>query len=372
MDEVRVTIIGAGVVGLSVAAALAREHDGVVVLERHKDYGRETSSRNSEVIHSGIYYPPGSLKARLCVEGASLLYRYCEGHHVPFKRLGKLVVAVDQDEGVALEALYRRGVENGAQGLELLDGRGACALEPAVRAHSALYSLNTGILDSHALMTALFRESESLGAMFSFGGETAGIERVPGGYVVRIEPDGYSFFTRVLVNAAGLGAERVAALAGIDVDEAGYTLAPCKGSYFQYAKRSPVGRLVYPVPHADLKGLGIHATLDMADRLRFGPDAEYVDAPDFTVDPSKRAKFFEGASRIIAGLDESAFMPDMAGVRPKLKPKPDNGGVRDFVIAEESGRGLPGLVSLVGIESPGLTACLSIAELVRGMVREMF
>lgn len=367
MDEVGITIIGAGVVGLAVAAELSWRGDDIVVLERHHAFGQETSSRNSEVIHAGIYYPEGSLKARLCVEGADLLYRYCEAHSVPHRKLGKLIVAVDQEETGGIEALYRRGIRNGAKGLQLIDRAEVRELQPMVNARMALHSPYTGIVDSHSLMSALYREARGSGVTFSFDSDVTVIEKTGKGFIIGIADDDYRFLSRVVINAAGLGSDRVAALMGVDIDAAGYRLSPCKGSYFSYQRTSPVTMLVYPLPRHDLTGLGVHATLDLGGRLRFGPDAEYVERLDYGVNSGKADVFYESASRIIRGLDREAFVPDMAGIRPKLGGE----GVRDFVIIHEKDRGLEGAVNLVGIESPGLTACLAIARHAGTMVREI-
>ncbi|MGE5237540.1 MAG: NAD(P)/FAD-dependent oxidoreductase, partial [Chloroflexota bacterium] len=318
MDEIEVTVIGAGVVGLAIAAEVSREAESVVVLERHEKFGQETSSRNSEVIHAGIYYPEGSLKARLCVEGADLLYRYCEARAIPHKRIGKLIVAVDENEITDIEKLYEKGIANGAKRLRIMDSREICGLEPEVNARLAIHSPHTGIIDSHSLMSTLYHEARAAGVTFSFNSEVTEIEKTAGGFIIGIAGEDYRFLSRIVINSAGLGSDHVAALMGIDVDEAGYRLKPCKGSYFSYQKRSPVKMLVYPVPHHDLAGLGVHATLDLGGRLRFGPDTEYVDLLDYCVNNEKADSFYEGARRIIRGLDRDAFVPDMAGIRPKL------------------------------------------------------
>ncbi len=366
MEEVGITVVGAGVVGLAVAAELSRRRGEVLVLEKHDGFGRETSSRNSEVIHSGIYYPADSLKARLSVEGKDLLYAYCADHAVPHARIGKLIVAAEEGEIEQLERLADRGANNGVADLALLPAAELGRLEPRVRGRAALLSPSTGILDSHALMKSLHDEAAAAGAIFSFGSEADSVVRREDGWHVGVKGEDFRFLSRAVVNAAGLSSDRVASMAGVDVDAAGYVLHYCKGSYFAYAKPSPVRRLVYPVPEKDLTGLGVHATLDLAGRLRFGPDTEYVDRPEYDVDAAKGDAFFAGADRIIAGLDRDALHPDMAGIRPKIRGE----GVKDFVIREESGRGLPGLVNLVGIESPGLTACLAIARMVAGLLEE--
>jgi L-2-hydroxyglutarate oxidase LhgO len=367
MDEVAITIIGAGVVGLAIAAELSKTYDGIVMLERHEKFGQETSSRNSEVVHSGIYYPKGSLKARLCVEGADMLYEYCENHSVPFDKPGKLIVAVDETEVPELLRCFNHGIENGVGGLRIIEKDEIASMEPLVNGHIAIYSQGTGIIDSHSLMKQLFNIAESQGVLFSFGSCVNFIERRGEGYVIGVENDEYKFFSRQVINSAGLFSDRIAGFAGIDIDSAGYRLRYCKGSYFSYAKASPVKRLVYPIPHQDLTGLGVHATLDLGGRLRFGPDTEYVESLDYTVDAKKKDVFYKGASKIIRGLEKDAFYPDMSGVRPKIKGE----GIKDFVIRHEFDRGLPGFINLIGIESPGLTSCLSIARYVEDLISEI-
>lgn len=365
MDRVDITIVGAGVVGLAIAAELSRSGREVLVLERHEQHGQETSSRNSEVIHAGIYYPAGSLKAHLCVEGAAMLYRYCEQHGIRHKRVGKLIVARTADEASGLENILLSGRNNGVPALEIIGQKELLLREPNVRGVAALYSPGTGIIDAHSLMRRLYHEARANGATFSFGSGVTDIKRSVYGYVVSVEPESYRFETSVFINAAGLNSDRIAASAGIDIDAAGYRIHFWKGSYFSYAKPSPVSMLIYPLPHAGLTGLGIHATLNLGGRLRFGPDAEEVAAPDYRVDPDKCDFFYRSAASLIPGLQRDAFCPDMAGVRPKL----GGGAVRDFIIRHEADRGLPGLISLIGIESPGLTSCLSIARMVDDLVK---
>ncbi len=369
MDEVDVTIIGAGVVGLAAAAELSRLGRSIVVLEKAGTYGQETSSRNSGVIHSGLYYPEDSLKARLCREGAGMLYAVCRSHSIPHRRTGKLVAAADQSELGRLEALFETGIRNGLRNIRMLDKEEVEMLEPAVIAAAAIHLPDTGIIDVHALMKHFYHDAAAHGVLFSFGSEADSIDREKEGFTVRVKQEQYKFSSRIVVNCAGLASDRIAAMAGLDIDRLGYRLRFCKGSYFSYAGPSPVRTLVYPLPHVALTGLGVHATIDLGGRLRFGPDAEYVDALSYSVDQGRRDLFFEGAGRIIRGLRKDAFLPDMAGVRPKLQGPGE--GVRDFVIADETGHGLPGLINLIGIESPGLTAAPAIARMVCGMVRTM-
>jgi L-2-hydroxyglutarate oxidase LhgO len=364
MDEIGITIIGAGVIGLAVAAELSVRYDNIVVLERHGTFGQETSSRNSEVIHSGIYYPEGSLKARLCVDGAGYLYEICERYSIPHKKLGKLIVATDESELKTLEELYQKGQRNNVKGLLILNKDNVNKMEPNVKAAAALYSPYTGIVDSHSLMKYFYNMAEDNGVLFAFNSEVNRLDKANNGFVVGIQHDGYQFRTKVVINCAGLLSDYIAKLAGIDIQKNGYELKYCKGSYFSYAKKAPLKMLIYPVPHKDLTGLGVHATLDLGGRLRFGPDTEYIDVIDYKVDVNKRDIFYEGASKIINGLEKDAFIPDMAGIRPKIK----GDGIKDFVIKHEDDKGLEGFINLVGIESPGLTASFAIARHVKNTV----
>lgn len=365
-----VVVIGGGVVGLAAAAALARAGREVVLLERGDGYGREITQRNSEVVHAGIYYPEGSLKARLCVRGRELLYERCRREGIPHRRLGKFIVACDEEELESLEAYRARGEANGAPGLRVLEAAELSRREPAVRGVAALESPETGIVDGLSLCLSLAAESESHGATLVLRGEVEGFEPSAAGYaVVTRSGDGERSVieTGAVVNAAGLRSDRVAALAGLDVDALGYRLHLCKGDYFALAPGAPlrISRLVYPVPSGP--GLGIHATLDLGGRVRFGPDASFVSEPDYAVDPAKAALFAEAAGRYLPRVRAEWLAPDYAGIRPRLAGPGEP--PRDFVVREESAAGLPGFVNLVGIESPGLTAALAIGEEVVELLR---
>jgi L-2-hydroxyglutarate oxidase LhgO len=362
--DTSLTVIGAGVVGLAVAARLAPSHPDLLVLERRERPGTEQSSRNSEVIHAGLYYSPGSLKARLCVRGNRLLYELGERHGVPMRRIGKLIVAVSEDEVPALQALFDRGTANGVE-LRLL-GRSECrALEPHVPAVAGLLSPTTGILSAHGLMDFFLHQARQAGATLLPRREVLGVRRGGREYELGVrDPDGTieTLTSERVVNAAGLAADEVAARAGIDVDAAGYRQHWWKGSYFSVtgAQARALQRLVYPVP--DPVSLGVHAVLGLDGRLRFGPDAEYLPDRrlDWRVDPGKRAAFAAAVRRILPEIADADLEPDLSGIRAKLQAPGE--GFRDFVIAEESARGLPGLVNLLGIDSPGLTASAAIAE----------
>ena len=363
MPDTDIAVIGAGVVGLAVAARLAPEHPGLLVLERRERHGMETSSRNSQVVHAGLYYPAGSLKARLCVEGRDRVWDLCRRHDVPHAKTGKLITATRAEELPALDAVETAARGNGVP-VERLSAARARALEPAVRSVGALWSPESGVVDAHGLMDHFLRRALDAGATLVPRAELVGLEHTSGGYRLTLAgPSGAESFTAErVVNAAGLEADTVAALAGVDVEAAGYRLHWCKGSYFSASSRIArlVSRLVYPLPGRE--SLGVHVVLDTGGRLRFGPDAEYLAArvEDYRVDPGKRGAFLEAARRLLPDVAEEDLEPDIAGIRPKLQGEGEP--FRDFVVAEESARGLPGLVDLIGIESPGLTASPAIAE----------
>jgi L-2-hydroxyglutarate oxidase LhgO len=366
----QVAIIGAGVVGLACGAELARSGCGVVVLERHARPAHETSSRNSGVLHAGIYYPEGSLKALCCVEGRDLLYERCARLGIPHRRIGKLIVAADPGELGALDQIRTRAVANGAGGISALDAREVAQREPRVRALAALWSPNSGIVDAHALADSFQAELEAAGGEVAFRTEVLALQ--PAGSGWRIEtrgPDGERFGLEVgsVVNSAGLECDRVAALAGVDVDALGWRLRPCKGDYFAAAPGlgALTRHLVYPVPAGG--GLGIHVTVDLGGRYRLGPDAEYVERPSYAVDPAKAERFAASVARWLPEIRPEHLSPEMAGVRPKLQGPGEP--FRDFVIADGAAAGAPGTVHLIGIESPGLTAAPALARRVARLVR---
>jgi L-2-hydroxyglutarate oxidase LhgO len=369
MADTGITVIGGGVVGLAIAARLAPRHPDLVILERHARHGQETSSRNSEVIHGGMYYPAGSLKARLCVEGNRALYGICEAHGIPYKRCGKLITAAEPAELPALDRILALGTTNGVE-MKRITADQAHALEPNIRSAGALYSPNTGVVSAHGLMDYFFHEAVRAGATFQPRSEVVEIERGPDGYRLAVRAGGTteSFTTERVVNAAGLEADTISALAGIDVDAAGYRLHYCKGSYFSVAssKAGLVSRLVYPVPNP--VSLGIHALVDMAGRMKFGPDAEYLPDRrlDYRVDEAKLAAFGRSVRKLVPAISDDDLAPDMSGIRPKLQAEGEP--AKDFVIREESDRGLPGFFNLVGIDSPGLTSSPAIALYVEALM----
>lgn len=365
-EEIDVAVIGAGVVGLAVARALAMSGRDVVVIESEAAIGTGISSRNSEVIHAGLYYAPGSLKATLCVLGKALLYAYCETRHVGHKRLGKLLVASGEDAQGRLGAIRTNAVLSGVHDLELLSPHEVTALEPEIRADAALLSPSSGIIDSHALMTSLLADAEAAGATLALKSHVVSGRCTADGIVLGITSEGAStecaeYRCRSVVNAAGLGAIAFAS------QFAGYpaTLIPkerlAKGNYFSLVGRHPFRHLIYPMPEAG--GLGIHVTLDLAGQAKFGPDVEWIEAPNFAVSLSREPAFERAIRGYWPGLPEASLIPAYAGVRPKLHAK--NGeGAADFAILTPLEHGIAGLVMLFGIESPGLTACLAIAQYV--------
>ncbi len=369
-----ITIVGAGVIGLAIAAQVGSEDREVYVLEKNETFGQEISSRHSEVIHAGIYYPEGSLKARMCVTGNRILYELCERYGIGHRKLGKLVVATNDEESGELQALLEKGQRNGAQGLRMLSKQEIKELEPNIAGVAAILSPSTGIIDSHALMKHFVASARGRGVQIVYQTKVVGIEKVADGYEVSVEDNTgtFSFTTRLLVNCAGLQSDNVAELAGIDITKAGYQLHYCKGEYFSVGrgKNTLVKRLIYPVPSVGLTGLGIHVTLDMGGRMRLGPSVQYVDSLDYTVDSQHKTLFYDSARRLLPFLEYDDLEPEMAGIRPKLQES--GGDFRDFVIRDESGKGLPGFINLIGIESPGLTASPSIAEYVGSLVKEQF
>ena len=364
MADIDILVVGAGVVGLAIAERLSRRARRIIVVERHESFGRETSSRNSEVIHCGMYYDETFLKTRLCVRGNPLLYETCRKAGIPFRKTGKVVVAADRSEIGALEALLAQGGKNDVPGLRMVSAGELAELEPNARGVQGLFSPESGVVDSHALMAFLEREAQSRGVTFGYSCDVKAVTRAPSGEfdVKMTDADGQELNLRsaCVINSAGLEADRVAATAGIDIDAEGYRIYPAKGEYFRISSRhrGRLARLVYPVPSPD--HLGAHAVLGLDGGLKIGPNSIPAVLGDYSVDPAHEPEFFRKASRLLPFLSEGDLSPDMAGLRPKLAPLSEP--MRDFVIRDEAGRGLAGLVSLVGMESPALTSCLAIAE----------
>ncbi|MFC1592518.1 NAD(P)/FAD-dependent oxidoreductase [Candidatus Omnitrophota bacterium] len=363
-------IIGAGAVGLAIASEISRNRKDVVVVERNLSFGQETSSRNSEVIHSGIYYPRGSLKAGLCVEGNKLIYQFCQAYNIPYSRLGKLIVATSDAEVKQLQELIALGKGNGVEDLHLLSQDQINDLEPNVKAVRAIYSPSTGILDAHQFMKCLEYLAKDQGVVFAYACEALVIEKQAGGYCIGLrDSDGekITLFTRVIINSAGLDSDKIAGMAGIETGKAGYKLNYCKGEYFRVtaAKSGLTAKLIYPTPQED--SLGVHTVKDLQGQLKLGPNAFYTGDINYDVDSAHAAEFYESARKFLPFIELNDLTPDTCGIRPKLQGP---GGLeRDFVICNEEERGLPGLINLIGIESPGLTASLAIAKYVNRMLR---
>jgi len=361
MDKVESVVIGAGVIGLAIARRLAQAGREVVVLEAAEGIGTITSSRNSEVIHAGIYYKAGSLMARMCVSGKRALYEYCRDHSIPHRNCGKLIVATAPQEAEKLQSIKAHAEANGVDDLQMLTGEAARALEPALNCEAALLSPSTGIIDSHAFMLALRGDAEEAGAAFAFHTPLLGGKADAGR--IRLDAGGEaptSLECRLLVNAAGLGASAVArSIDGMPID-----LIPpaylAKGNYFSCSARAPFSHLIYPVPEPG--GLGVHLTLDMAGQARFGPDVEWVDSVDYAVDPARAERFYPAIRRYWPALPDGALMPSYSGIRPKIVPPAV--AVQDFLIQGPKDHGIDGLINLFGIESPGLTSSLAIADYV--------
>ena len=366
MERVDCIVIGAGVIGLAVARRLALDGREVVVIEAEEAIGTHTSSRNSEVIHAGIYYTPGSLKARLCVPGRQALYRYCEARGIGHRRCGKLIVATSDAQRPALERLHAQAQANGVDDLRWLTGVQARALEPELACVAALLSPSTGIIDSHGLMLAFQGDAGNCGTAIAFRSPVEGGRLVTGGVELDVGGEQRTRIrARCVVNSAGLWAQRVAInLAGFPPER----VPPCyyaKGNYYSLAGRSPFSRLIYPTPEA--AGLGVHLTLDLAGQARFGPDVEWVEAIDYRVDPRRADVFYREIRRYWPKLADAALQPGYSGIRPKIQAPGE--AARDFLIEGPREHGIAGLVNLFGIESPGLTASLAIADHVCDLLR---
>lgn len=364
MEQVDAVVVGAGVVGLAVARTLALHGREVLVLEREGAIGTGTSSRNSEVIHAGIYYPQGSLKAGLCVRGKQLLYAYCADRGVDHRRCGKLIVATTVSQLASLPGLVHKAALNGVADLQILTTEQACSLEPALHCLGAVHSPSTGIIDSHGLMLALQGDLEAAGGQVVLHTEVTRMARQPSGLLLACA-DGTELLARTVVNAAGLGAVGLARCTAGLAPDAVPRAWWAKGNYFSLAGRSPFQRLIYPAPEPDrhLAGLGVHLTIDLAGQAKFGPDVQWVEAPnDLRVDVRRGDAFYAAVREYWPELPDGALVPAYAGVRPKVSGPQEPAA--DFRIQGPDEHGLPGLMNLFGVESPGLTSCLAIGEFV--------
>jgi L-2-hydroxyglutarate oxidase LhgO len=362
----QVLVIGAGVIGLAVAREAAIAGHEVIVAEQADAIGTGISSRNSEVIHAGMYYPTGSLRAQFCPRGNRMLYEFCESHGVPHRRCGKLIVATNEAERARIEAIHTQGQANGVPGLELIGGNAARALEPELNCVAALVSPSTGIIDGHGYMLALQGDLEAHGGAIAFETPVVAVEKMPHGFRVSFggkEPGHLD--VDAVVNCAGLSAQKVArTIEGFPKERVPKQVL-AKGNYFAYAGRPVFTRLIYPTPVDG--GLGVHVTLDLAGRMRFGPDVQWIDTENYEVDPSRSESFYARIRTYWPGLPDGTLVPDYAGVRPKLSGPGEP--ARDFLIEGPAEHGVTGLVHLFGIESPGLTSSLAIADEVVGLIQ---
>ena len=360
LDRIDTAVIGAGVVGLAVARALALQGREVVILEAEDAIGTHTSSRNSEVIHAGIYYPPGSLKARSCIEGKEALYAYCVARGIPHARCGKLIVAVDEAQLPELRALQGKAHANGVTDVVWLERAQALALEPELACAAALYSPSTGIIDSHALMLAYLGDAEAAGAMLALKTSLEAVAFT--GRDFELQANETRIRCNFLVNSAGIRAPTVASRIGGFPAQKLPREYYAKGNYYSLQGRPPFSRLIYPVPEPG--GLGVHVTLDLAGQARFGPDVEWLErigpSIDYSVDPRRAGRFYAAIRRYWPGIAEGALAPAYSGIRPKISGPSEPAA--DFVVQGPPEHGIPGLVNLFGIESPGLTASLALAD----------
>lgn len=371
MNDVNITVIGAGVVGLAIAQKVTERHENVFIIEKHSTFGQETSSRNSEVIHAGIYYPQGSLKANLCIEGKKLLYEYCERYDIPFKKCGKLIVATSEEEIPVIEGVRQTAINNGVDDLIMLNREEIMQLEPGIFALKALLSPSTGIIDTHSLMKQYETNTINNGGQIVYGSEVTAISRTAGGYKITLtdaDSREYSFTSGIVINSAGLTSDIVSEMVGIKDEK--LKIMFCKGEYFRInpPKNRLLTRLIYPVPHPKLEHIGVHVTVDLAGGVKLGPDVKYLDSniQDYKLTASKQEAFYNSVKHYLPFLEFDDIAPEMAGIRPKLQKPGEQ--IRDYYIAEESGRGYPGFINLIGMESPALTSSLAIADYVDGMV----
>lgn len=369
--DAEITIIGAGVVGLAIAERVSGEHSGVFLIDKHSTFGQETSSRNSEVIHAGIYYTKDSLKARLCLEGKRLLYDYCKKFEVQYNNCGKLIVATSEEEISVIEGIRQTALKNGVDDLVIYEREQIAEIEPNIFALKAIFSPSTGIVDSHSLMKQYETNSINNGVQVVYGSEVTGIKRIRNGYEITLldaDKKHYRFTSGIVINSAGLTSDKVSEMVGINDEK--LKIVFCKGEYFRVnpPKNRLIKRLIYPVPHPNLEGIGIHVTIDMGGGVKLGPDVKYLESNiyDYRLTPSKQETFYKSVKKFLPFLNYDDIVPEMAGIRPKIQ-KPGE-PLRDFYIMEESKKGYKGFINLIGIESPGLTSSIAIAKYVNGLI----
>ncbi|CAN0308714.1 unnamed protein product [Discosporangium mesarthrocarpum] len=364
-ERVDCVVIGAGVVGLAVARAVAQTGREVIVVEKADAIGTETSSRHSEVIHAGIYYVPGSLKARFCVDGKHAMYAFCDEHGVAYNNCGKIIVATNAEQLPELERLKTNAAANGVTDLEWMSPEQVTEMEPAVYCVGALWSPSTGILDSHAYMLALQGDAEEAGAMIAFMTPVTGGQVMNDG--IRLDCGGdapLSLVADLVINSAGLWAQAIAATISGIPDETVPPTYYCKGNYYTLSGKAPFSRPIYPVP--EKAGLGVHVTVDLGGQVRFGPDVEWVDEIDYDVDPARAEKFYAAVRTYYPALEDGAIQPGYSGIRPKIQSPAE--AARDFLIQGPADHGIAGLINLYGIESPGMTSSLAIADYVKKLI----
>jgi len=368
-----IVIIGAGVVGLAIANELSSQKFSVLVIEKNFMFGMDQSSRNSEVIHAGIYYDSGSLKAKLCVEGRRLLYQHCDKYQVPYKKIGKYIFAVNQDEESKILKLLNKGIENGVENFyhdTLLNMK---AKNPGIKAVACLYSAESGIINSHVLMESFIENLKHNDGDIVYNHEVVAIENKPSNYkvIVKINNDTYPIDSKYVINCAGLYSDQIAEMIGIDIVKEDLNIQFCKGRYYKIhsSKSGIASNLIYPIPPDNFAGLGIHLTIDMAGGLKLGPDTIYLEQNllDYKVEEDVLEKFYLAAQSYIESIKIEDLSPDQAGIRAKLQK--DGQSIRDFYIKEESERGYPNFINLIGIESPGLTSSIAISKYVSAMVQ---
>jgi L-2-hydroxyglutarate oxidase LhgO len=373
MDKIEITIIGAGVVGLSIASHLAESGRNVLLIEKHESFGRECSGRNSEVIHASIYYPPESLKGRLCLEGNELMYSLCSKFNIPHSNIGKLIVACNKEEDEKLPALLETAKNNGAKGVRIINQKEINKIEPNVFATSAIHCPSSGIVDSHKLMQFFEANAINHKADVLYHHEVIAIEKKTNSYKITVKDDDNNvsdFDTEILINCAGLGSGHISELAGIDIDKFNYRINYAKGIYFRVNKQLEKypKMLIYPVPPAHAR-VGIHTTPDLYGGMRLGPHDFWVEKIDYSVDDSKHEFFLDSVKSFLPFIDFNDFYPDSSGIHPKIQ-KPGE-PMQDFVIRHEADKGLEGFINLVGIESPGLTSSPAIGKYVLNLVNNL-